>query len=59
MCIDNRRRNDFSLFENRCDLCKERRKTHGRFYLVGLRQNTYKRTNPKKEIKEALTDERR
>ncbi|GHT44211.1 hypothetical protein AGMMS49921_13600 [Endomicrobiia bacterium] len=41
------------------DLCKERRKTHSRYYLVGLRQNTYKHTNPKKEIKEALTDKRR
>ncbi|GHT42904.1 hypothetical protein AGMMS49921_09350 [Endomicrobiia bacterium] len=30
------------------DLCKERHKTHGRYYLIGLRQNTYKHTNPKK-----------
>ncbi|GHT41185.1 hypothetical protein AGMMS49921_03850 [Endomicrobiia bacterium] len=36
MCIDNRTRNDFSLFENRCGFVQEKRKTHGRYYLVGL-----------------------
>ncbi|GHT46079.1 hypothetical protein AGMMS49936_04420 [Endomicrobiia bacterium] len=47
MRIDNRARNDLSLFEIDTDLCKERRKTHGRYYLVGLRQNTYKHTSSK------------
>ncbi|GHT46858.1 hypothetical protein AGMMS49936_06490 [Endomicrobiia bacterium] len=80
MRIDNRARNDFSLFEIDTDLCKERQKDNKvhdrrsirafspiecqyltplytlitcflRNNLVGLRQNTYKRTNPKKEIK--------
>ncbi|GHT41053.1 hypothetical protein AGMMS49921_03470 [Endomicrobiia bacterium] len=59
MCIDNRRRTILVYLKIDVDLCKERHKTHGRYYLIGLRQNTYKHTNPKKEIREALTDKRR
>ncbi|GHT45542.1 hypothetical protein AGMMS49936_02960 [Endomicrobiia bacterium] len=51
MCIDNRARNDLSLFEIDTDLCKERQKDnkiHDRYNLLGLRQNTYKHTSSKK-----------
>ncbi|GHT47227.1 hypothetical protein AGMMS49936_07540 [Endomicrobiia bacterium] len=52
MRIDNRARNDLSLFEIDTDLYKERQKDnkiHGRYNLLGLRQNTYKHTSSKKK----------
>ncbi|GHT43868.1 hypothetical protein AGMMS49921_12780 [Endomicrobiia bacterium] len=58
MCIDNRTRNNFSLFKNRCGFGKERRKTHGRYYLGGLdRIHTNTLTLKKRSKKHSLTKE--
>ncbi|GHT43046.1 hypothetical protein AGMMS49921_09930 [Endomicrobiia bacterium] len=58
MCIDNRTRNDFSLFKIDVDLCKERRKMHGRYYLVGLGKiHTNTLTLKKRSKKHSLTKE--